>query len=158
MKDKSTLLTDALLAVVPFLSVLGCGYTIVKSDPAPTDSYKEMLREQTSASERKRQMLCTTWRGSITTEMNGTLRSVDTLIGFSINRDGTWSLRNRNGIYQGHWTFRDDRPSFNFNIHCDCSEQDFNKYFVGYFRDWGVQLYSIGERPHYIEVQWKLHK
>lgn len=103
-------------------------------------------------------MLCSTWRGVIVTRDNGQTVSTDTVLAFTINRDGTWSLKNQLGVFTGQWSFRDEKPGFYFALHCDTPKPEFNKYFVGYFRDGGLDLHSTHEVPHTIDVKWKLKR
>lgn len=149
------MLNYSCFSAMSLLAVLGCGYTQLKSSPP---SIYRQKAEQVSSSW-KLDSICATWEGVVLTRMNGTTISVDSIYTLTIYPDSTWELENDRGLFAGQWSFRDnwqEKPEFSFSIHSKTTGLEFNKTFIGYFRDWGLQLYSTHDGPHMISVEWDL--
>ena len=143
------------VALVLLLAVSGCGYTHLKSTLPST--YHREARQVVSSW--KLGSLCNTWAGVIVTKLNGTPVSVDSIYAITIYPDSIWELENERGVFTGQWSFSDseiDKPEFSFSIRTNTTDRELNKSFIGYFRDWGLQLYSTYDGPHMINVEWDL--
>lgn len=140
------------------LGPIGCAYTLLQRTSSLKDPHEERSDEKQAGQEQRRLSLCATWRGVVITDENGIVGSVDTVYALTLKSDSTCLLRNKRGEFQGQWTFSDRKPSFYLSIHFSSPEQESSLYFLGYVRDWGLQLYESGVRPHMIDVTWNLRQ
>lgn len=134
------------------------GYTILKQDQ--TDEIISTREPQVQGSDlnSKRLSICTTWTGVIVTYNNGIVESRDSIFELTLNRDSTFSLQIKRGYFCGSWSFRESRGSYSLVLECDRTDFPYYTYLSVSVKDWGLQLHSIVNRPHFIGVNWKLRQ
>ena len=145
------------IMLVALLTASGCGYTQLKL--APPSSNREV--ETRAVDSWQVDLLCRTWKGTIVTKMNGIPISTDSIYSLTIYPDSTWELEDERGLFTGQWSFKDGptgRPEFSFSMRSNVPDRELDKHFIGYFRDWGLQLYPGHSGPHMIDVEWNLRR
>jgi hypothetical protein len=147
-------------SVLGFLFVvlpIGCGYTVVRTSDSANSHGTFRKTKETFSTELIVERLCATWNGIILIEVNGSIRSRDSVFTLKFNRDATWSLDSDRGSYMGRWSVRTEKVGFYLTLSWDSPEPVFGEYFMGSFGDRALTLQSIMDKPHFNRNEWNLN-
>ncbi len=129
-----------------------CGYTILKTEIREKDETNSEVHinyflkdPENMTDDEKLNVLCSTWKGLIVKSSFDKPIAIDTVFEFTINQDGTFVLDSQIGFFEGSWTFEvtpHNKSGFLLCLYSTFPEPLINWCHVGYFRHWGLQIYS----------------